>query len=139
MKNINLHSSLRNGRREFARKITTVCNLAKIIQKLRESLKFVFTLQCVTVHLVPKFTSCYNVIMVVTGKAHCILMYIMLERMLLSTLRTGWRVSQRNIHYFHYALLIARGLFTLLTAQCNPTMCNRNRVCLQAAIMSLWW
>ena len=28
-------------------------------------------LQCVTVHRVPKFTSCHNAIMMVTGKAHC--------------------------------------------------------------------
>ena len=35
-------------------------------------------LQCVTVHRVPKFTSCYNAVMVVTGRAHCILlMYTM--------------------------------------------------------------
>ena len=34
-------------------------------------------LQCVTVHRVPKFTSCHNAIMVVTGRAHCsILLYI---------------------------------------------------------------
>ena len=34
-------------------------------------------LQCVTVHRVPKFTSCHNAIMVVTGRAHCsILLYM---------------------------------------------------------------
>ena len=27
--------------------------------------------QCVTVHRVPKFTSCHNAIIVVTGRAHC--------------------------------------------------------------------
>ena len=33
-------------------------------------------LQCVTVHRVPKFTSCHNAIMVVTGRGHCsILLY----------------------------------------------------------------
>ena len=37
-------------------------------------------LQCVTVHRVPKFTSCHNAIMVVTGRAHCsILLYITLQ------------------------------------------------------------
>ena len=37
-------------------------------------------LQCVTVHRVPKFTSCRNAIMVVTGRAHCsILLYITLQ------------------------------------------------------------
>ena len=36
-------------------------------------------LQCVTVHRVPKFTSCHNAIMVVTGRAHCsILLYIII-------------------------------------------------------------
>ena len=30
-----------------------------------------YILQCVTVHRVPKFTSCHNAIMVVTGRAHC--------------------------------------------------------------------
>ena len=37
-------------------------------------------LQCVTVHRVPKFTSCHNAIMVVTGRAHCsVLLYITLQ------------------------------------------------------------
>ena len=37
-------------------------------------------LQCVTVHRVPKFTSCHNAIMVVTGRAYwSILLYIMLQ------------------------------------------------------------
>ena len=37
-------------------------------------------LQCVTVHRVPKFTSCHNAIMVVTGRAHCsILLYIYIQ------------------------------------------------------------
>ena len=33
-------------------------------------------------------------------------MYIMLEHMLLSTLRIGWRVSQWKVYYLHYALHI---------------------------------
>ena len=42
-------------------------------------------LQCVTVHRLPKFTSCHNAIMVVTGRAHCsILLYIFITINLLS-------------------------------------------------------
>ena len=37
----------------------------------------------------------------------------------------GWRFSQRDVHYLHYASLTARSLSTLVTPQCNPTMCNR--------------
>ena len=33
-------------------------------------------LQCVTIHHVPKFMSCHNRIMVVTGRAHCSIVYI---------------------------------------------------------------
>ena len=30
-----------------------------------------------------------------------------------------------DVHYLHYASLTARSLSTLVTPQCNPTMCNR--------------
>ena len=36
------------------------------------------------------------------------------------------RVVRLNLfHYLHYASLTARSLSTLVTPQCNPTMCNR--------------
>ena len=31
----------------------------------------------------------------------------------------------RGVHYWHIASFTARSLSTLVTPQCNPTMCNR--------------
>ena len=49
----------------------------------------------------------------------------MLVDMLIYIYIYGWRVSQRDVHYLHYASLTAHSLSTLVTPQCNPTMCNR--------------
>ena len=64
-------------------------------------------LQCVTVHRVPKFTSCHNAIMVVTGRAHCsILLYIYIYiyilcsiqgRTITKVMRVVWRKYKRSM------------------------------------------
>ena len=64
-------------------KKTTNKNRASGIVRIHVFLLYIYNnaiLQCVTVHRVPKFTSCHNAIMVVTGRAHCsILLYITLQ------------------------------------------------------------
>ena len=96
-------------------------------------------LQCVTLHRVPKFTSCHNAIMVVTGRAHwSILLYIMLQIYTVEHSNGLGGESQRDVHYLHYASLTGRSLSTLVTPQCNPTMCNRTS-CAQVHELPLWW
>ena len=55
----------------------------------------------------------------------CSIVYYAPDTFCWALLWIGWRVSQRDVHYLHYASLTARSLSTLVTPQCNPTMCNR--------------
>ena len=74
-----------------------------------------------------KFTSCHNAIMVVTGGTHCsILLYIMLQiHSVEHSYGLGGESLRETFTIYIYASLIARSLSTLVTPQCNPTMCNR--------------
>ena len=56
---------------------------------------------------------------------YCLYIYKAPDTFCWALLWIGWRVSQRDVHYSHYASLTARSLSTLVTPQCNPTMCNR--------------
>ena len=99
----------------------TARSLSTLVTRLHNAI-----LQCVTIHRVPKFTSCHNAITVVTGRAHCsILLYITLQ---IYSVEHSYGLGGeylRDVHYLYYASLTARRLSTLVTPQCNPTMCNR--------------
>ena len=67
--------------------------------------------------------------------------YIMLTALAVGALLwIGRRVSLRGVHWLHYALLTVHSCGTLVTPQCNPTMCNRTSCVPSAgvAINPLW-
>ena len=64
--------------------------------------------------------------MVVTGRAHCSLLYIMLQIYSVEhSYGLGGESLRETFTICIYASLTARSLSTLVTPQCNPTMCNR--------------
>ena len=71
------HSYANRWRRLSERRLT-ICIIHKLsAQQNEHSGDVQYTiLQYVTVHRMPKFTSCHNAIMVVTGRAYCIYIYI---------------------------------------------------------------
>ena len=68
----------------------------------------------------------HNVIVVVTGRAHCsILLYIMLQiHSVEHSYGLGGESLREMLTICIYALLTTHSLSTLVTPQCNPTMCN---------------
>ena len=68
------------------------------------------------IHRVPKFTSCRNAIMVVTGRAHCSIVYYAPDIFYWALLWIGWKISQRD----------RRSLFAFMH-------------CPLLAVWALWW
>ena len=73
-----------------------------------------------------KFRSCHKAIMVTTGRAHCIHNCILRSLFIQFEHSLDWVESLvKGVHYWHIASLTACSLSTLVTPQCNLTMCNR--------------
>ena len=91
----------------------------------------------------PKFRSCHKAIMVTTGRAHCIHNCILCSLFIQFEHSLDWVESLvKGVHYWKIASLTACSLSTLVTPQCNLTMCNRTS-CSQVQefhkIFVEWW